>query len=412
MKKLRSLILHSLCIFVLAGCHHYGNGDKVEEHTQEQGTNQPIKRLEEQQPATDQQSVAEASSNPVKIALLVPLSGTYKDLGQGLLDAAQLAIFRIGDSNLTLIPVDSKDTPAGAAMAAKKAIDSGAKIILGPVFSTSAKAIAKIAAGNNIQVVSFSNDKTLAGTGVFAIGFMPDQQLNRITEFALARDIKEITTILPSDAYGTNVSKTLREIVDAKNQGVTIRNEEYKTVGKKAFQLDEHVRAALAKASESKIPPSQKAILFPAGWDNTQQAIALLTVSGFDKTKLQVLGSDQFNEPAILQNPAVDGAWFTAMPRERRAEYENKFKEVYGYDAPKLSSLSYDGISLAATILKISGGETFSREQLTNPRGFIGVDGIFRLRDDGLAERGLAVMVVHGGRAVMLDPAPTAFIGN
>jgi len=41
----------------------------------------------------------------------VPLSGSYKELGQGLVDAAGLAIFKIGDANLTLMPIDTKDTP-------------------------------------------------------------------------------------------------------------------------------------------------------------------------------------------------------------------------------------------------------------------------------------------------------------
>lgn len=408
MKKLRNILSYGLCILVLSGCQYYGGG-KVGEHTQEEGTKQPIKSPDGQQPGLE----AEIVAKPVKIALLVPLSGTYKDLGQGLLDAAQLAIFRIGDSNLTLMPIDSKDTPLGATMAAKKAVDGGAKIILGPVFSTSAKAIAKIAAENNIQVVSFSNDKTIAGTGVFAIGFLPDQQLKRIIDFALARDIKDITTILPNDSFGTNVEKDLQTIVGDKHPDVTLRNEQYAAVGKdKAFQLDEHIRKALENANASKVPAAQKAILFPAGWDNTQKALELLIVSGFDKSKVQLLGSDQFGEPSMLQNPALDGAWFTAMPKERRVEYENKFKEVYGYDAPKLSSLAYDGVSLAATIFKLSGGDNFGKEQLTNPRGFIGVDGIFRLRDDGLAERGLAVMVINGKQAIIMDPAPNGFLGK
>lgn len=407
MKKLRNILAYSFCIIVLAGCQGLNlKGIGKQEHTQERLVNQPMKPTEEQ---VVPQPEAEVPTQSVKIALLAPLSGTYKDLGQGLVDAAQLAIFRIGDSNLTLMPLDAKDTPAGAILATKKAIEGGAKIILGPVFSNSSKAISKIAAENHISVISFSNDKTLAGSGVFAIGFMPDQQLKRITEFALSRDIKDFTTILPNDAYGSGVTKELSSIT-GKNKNITIRNEEYQPIGKgKAFQLDEKIRSALAKANEAKVAQTQKAILFPAGWDNTKKALELLTVSGFDKSKLQLLGSEQFNEPAILQNPALDGAWFTSMPRERRAEYENKFKEVYGYDAPKLSSLAYDGVSLVATIIKISGKDDFSKEQLTNPRGFIGVDGIFRLKDDGLAERGLAIMVINSGKAVTLDAAPTNF---
>ncbi|MEX2249797.1 MAG: penicillin-binding protein activator, partial [Parvibaculum sp.] len=46
---------------------------------------------------------------------------------------------------------------------------------------------------------------------------------------------------------------------------------------------------------------------------------------------------------------------------------------------------------------------------LTDPDGFAGVDGIFRFMADGRTERGLAVMEVRPGGAVVVDPAPTSF---
>ena len=49
---------------------------------------------------------------------------------------------------------------------------------------------------------------------------------------------------------------------------------------------------------------------------------------------------------------------------------------------------------------------------MTNPRGFAGIDGIFRFRNDGLAERGLAVLEIQSGKARVIDPAPTAFISS
>ena len=46
---------------------------------------------------------------------------------------------------------------------------------------------------------------------------------------------------------------------------------------------------------------------------------------------------------------------------------------------------------------------------LTNPSGFAGLDGIFRLLPSGLVQRGLAVLEVHRGAATVLDPAPNTF---
>ena len=53
-------------------------------------------------------------------------------------------------------------------------------------------------------------------------------------------------------------------------------------------------------------------------------------------------------------------------------------------------------------------GSDFSLEALTNPNGFLGVDGLFRLNPDGIAERALAVIEVkRKGLKVVKEPART-----
>jgi hypothetical protein len=78
----------------------------------------------------------------------------------------------------------------------------------------------------------------------------------------------------------------------------------------------------------------------------------------------------------------------------------------------RLSSLAYDATALAAVLARsVTGDEQpYTRSTLTNPRGFAGIDGIFRFRSDGLTERGLAVLEMQSGKARVVDPAPTAFI--
>ncbi len=404
MKKLRNILAACICASVLLGCQYNIPGISKKTPTAENKyiPQEPQKQtiIEETLPAQPQ-----TAQTSIKIALLVPLSGTYKELGQGLLDAAQLAIFKIGDENLVLMPIDSKDSTTGAIDAAKKAASSGAKIILGPVFSSSAKAIAKIAADNNIQVVSFSNDKSLANSGVFAIGFLPEQQIRRIVNFSISKGIKDYITMLPTDSYGATVTKELQNVMNGQEGVALIKNEDYQLDAKgRITRLDEHARKVITAANT----PGAKAILLPAGTANAVDTAAILASNNYDKSKIQLLASDQVNDPAILKNPALEGMWFTASSNERRSEFEGNFRSAYGHDAPKLAGLAYDGIALVATVARISG-DNFSRDALTNPRGFIGVDGIFRLRDDGLAERGFAVMMVNNGKGVVIDPAPASF---
>ena len=77
---------------------------------------------------------------PVRVALLLPLSGTEQSLGQALLDAALIALFEIGDTRLTLLPRDTQGTPEGARAAATAVLREGVQLMLGPVFSASVAA--------------------------------------------------------------------------------------------------------------------------------------------------------------------------------------------------------------------------------------------------------------------------------
>ena len=47
------------------------------------------------------------NNNPLKIGLLAPLSGEYKELGNSLLYSLQLALNEIDDKNVFIIPQDS-----------------------------------------------------------------------------------------------------------------------------------------------------------------------------------------------------------------------------------------------------------------------------------------------------------------
>ncbi|MFM2130582.1 MAG: hypothetical protein RL477_2128, partial [Pseudomonadota bacterium] len=145
----------------------------------------------------------------VRIAVLLPLSGPEAKLGQALLNAAQLALFSIADESFTLLPFDTRGTPEGAAAAARRAVDDGARLVLGPVFSASVAAAAPITRAAGIQMVSFSNDRAVAGNGVYIMGFTPETQIGRITGYAAARGVRRIAAVVPAGAFGERVLASL-----------------------------------------------------------------------------------------------------------------------------------------------------------------------------------------------------------
>ena len=102
-----------------------------------------------------------------------------------MLDAAQMALFDVGDNKLVLLPRDTAGTPGGARLAAQEVIKEGAEVILGPLLAADVAAVSPIAAQANIRVLAFSNDASVATDGTFLLGFRPEEQVRRVVAYAL-----------------------------------------------------------------------------------------------------------------------------------------------------------------------------------------------------------------------------------
>jgi branched-chain amino acid transport system substrate-binding protein len=122
----------------------------------------------------------------VRVGLLLPLSGPAAALGRDMLDAAQMALFDVGENDLVLLPRDTGGTPAGARAAATEVIAQGAEVILGPLFGPAVAAVSPLAAQADIRVLAFSNDASIATDGTFLLGFRPEEQVRRVVDYALA----------------------------------------------------------------------------------------------------------------------------------------------------------------------------------------------------------------------------------
>jgi hypothetical protein len=101
--------------------------------------------------------------------------------------------------------------------------------------------------------------------------------------------------------------------------------------------------------------------------------------------------------------------WFAAPPPEARQKFIERFTAAYGRTPPRIASLGYDAVALAASLADAPPGARFTPERLTNPNGFAGIDGLFRFGPDGRIERGLAVNEVLADGVAAVSPAPTSF---
>jgi ABC-type branched-subunit amino acid transport system substrate-binding protein len=361
------------------------------------------------------------SGGPVKVAVLLPLSGANAELGKAMLEAAQMALFTTGNDRLSLVPRDTTGTPDGAAGAARTAIADGAQLILGPLLSAEVDAVKPVAGEAKINVIAFSTATQLAGDNVFLMGFLPRQEVVREAAFARESGLSRFAVLAPNSEYGRLMTDALRETASQAG-GTVVKAETFEPrsgdVGPPIQRLTGNAASAAPGASpepDAALAPgptpraSFDALLLPEGGDQLKQIARRLKTAGIGSPQVRLLGSGLWDDPTISSEPALIGGWFAASPPDARREFQNRFQSTYGHPPPRLASLAFDAAALAAVLAKGGGPAPFSHEAILNPSGFSGVDGLFRFTPQGLVQRGLAVLEVQPQGPIVVSPAPRDF---
>jgi hypothetical protein len=123
--------------------------------------------------------------------------------------------------------------------------------------------------------------------------------------------------------------------------------------------------------------------------------------------RVKLIGTGAWDYPGIGREAAFVGGWFPAPEPRGWQDFSERFGRTFGAAPPRIASLSYDAVSMALQLSANPPGARFTAATLTRPAGFSGADGPLRLRADGLAERGLAVLEVQKMGGNVLEPAPS-----
>jgi branched-chain amino acid transport system substrate-binding protein len=348
-------------------------------------------------PTAPQAPVSKVPGASATLGLLLPLSGTNKanaDLGQALDRAAQMALFDSADTKTALVVRDT-ETPQGVSAAAQSAIDEGANILLGPIFADAARQVGPVASGGHVADVAFTNDRSVAGNGVYVMGVLPGLQVDRVIDYASQQGHKSFAALLPDNTYGHLVGDAFIAAV-ARNQG-TVAAAEYYPADAAEFS------GPVQKLASD---PPFDALLIPVGGFQLRSIVSLMTFYKIDTTQVKLLGTSLWDDPSLAAERALDGAWYAATPDDSWDSFVQRYRAAYAADPPKLAALAYDAVTMAAELAKAGD---FSDQALTRPDGFTGVDGSYRFGADGLVQRNLAVYELGPKGATLKDPAAKSF---
>ena len=374
---------------------------------------------------------------PLLVAALLPLSGRDSQLGQGMLQAVQLALAAPGSPALDV--EDTGDTPQGAASAARAALAKGAGLFIGPLTASETAAVAPIAQAANVPVLALTSDVTQARPGIWTLGLTPAQQVRTLVQAAQAEGKARVAAVLPQGPFGDALASGLtaattesglpppivRRYVPGSTRAVT---QALKDVSDYAAR---HPAAPPSAPAATETPPGQPApdqpapdvqatdtppaepaapppplpfdaLFLGAGGPDLAPAAAQLAPDDIVPGQVRVLGPATWERDAARVT-ALTGAWYAAPDPAARKPFEAAFTARYGAPPRSLTSIAYDAAGLARAA---SGPGRFDPASLLRPDGFAGADGVFALLPDGRVRRGLAIFEIQPNGPRLVQPAP------
>jgi branched-chain amino acid transport system substrate-binding protein len=347
------------------------------------------------------QSPAAIGSGQVKIGLILPLSagGNAGVAALAMKNAAEMALAEFKSPNIQLLVKDDGGTAAGAQQAAQQALGEGAELIVGPLFAQSVGAVGQVARAKGVPVIAFSTDAGVATRGVYLLSFLPDTDVARVVDYAVARGKRSFAAMLPDNAYGSVIEASFKQAVARKGARIAVL-ERYAA---DPARMAEPARAVAQAASGA------DALFIADGGDAVPNVVQALTTAGLNPRRIQLMGTALWDDPRIFKEAALQGGWYAAPESGGFRNFAARYRAKYGQDPVRTATLAYDAVALVAALVKTQGDQRFSETMLTNSSGFTGIDGLFRFHADGTNERGLAVLKVAPGGGETVSPPPKAF---
>lgn len=348
-----------------------------------------------------QQPAPTIGTGSVRVGLILPLSagGNAGTVALSMKNAAEMALVEFSSPNVQLLVKDDGGTSAGAQQAAQQALAEGAEIIIGPLFAHSVGVVGAAARQRGVPVIAFSTDVSVAARGVYLLSFLPESDVDRIVDYAVASGKRSFAAMLSEGAYGNVVEGEFKQTVARKGARI---------VALERYALDPVKMQAPAKLV-AQAARGADTVFIPEGPEVVPSVVQALISAGLDPKRVQLAGTGLWDDPRIFNDARLHGGWYAAPDGTGFRNFVGRYRERYNQEPVRTATLAYDAAALVAALVKTQGPRRFSEQALTSSSGFSGIDGLFRFRPDGTNERGLAVMRVTPTGGQIISPPPRAF---
>ena len=305
---------------------------------------------------------AAAQDEPVKIGMMLTLSGPPAALGEQARDGFNLALEQMGGTmggrEVEVIEVDDELKPDGAVTKARGLVErDGVDFVVGTIFSNIAGAIAKpILDSETFMISPNAGPSTLAGRGCnpyfFAASYQNDQVHEVLGKYAADEGIGSVMLIAPNYQAGKDSLAGFKRHYDGE-----VVDEIYTPLGQRDFA------AEMARIADAR--PDAVFVFMPGG--SGVSFVKQFREAGLadDITFLSAFTVDETTLPAT-QNDAVGlfsgSTWAPNLDNETNAAFVSAFEEKYGYVPGLYAAHGFDTANLIASALEATGGSMDDKE--------------------------------------------------
>jgi len=315
------------------------------------------------------------NNNILKVGLLAPLSGEYKELGDSLLYSLQLALDEIDNKNVHIIPRDSGSNDKKKLNKAVQEIRSqGASIVIGPINNEDFDEVKKF---NDMVFISPSNINPEFQNNIISIGVSLESQMLALMKFIKKQKKNKTVILIPKNKYANLIENKLNKL-DLKNYKIFKYNSDPKILTgeieiltnysqrkknlkyrKKMFEdkEDEQSKRQLERLE-------QKYTLGDVNFDSViiidfgnslKSVLTSLVFTDVDQKKVLFTTVNQWFDESIFYENTVSSLYYPSVNYIEFKKYKDNYFKTFNNFPSEITILAYDAIGLIYYVWKKNG---------------------------------------------------------
>lgn len=318
----------------------------------------------------------------LNVAVILPLTGKASSIGAGMQNAMFLASDDFKNNKVVLKFYDTNSSMDGANQAAQRAISEGAQLILGPLMSEEVEGVADIALSADVPVVSFTTSPQVLQKGIYSIGLLNGEQIDKAISYASTRGRKKLALLVPDNNSGLNIAKSA--LMSSLKQDVELV---------KIGFYNQNTLDFSSIIAEISAPLDFDTILIAGGGNRLKSMASMFAAhNNVLYPDMLFLGTSAWEGTNLSKETTLHHGVYPMMNKGYGAYFSDKYKNTFGEQPKPIYSFAYDSVLLASTIA--AKNQKNIEDVITSKNGFIGVNGYFKILPTGESVHSLDMLEV------------------